>query len=79
MSEFTIVKTLDVKGLLCPIPVLKAKRAIGEIQTGEVLEILSTDPGSKGDIPVWARRTGHEVLEIKEDGDLLTFYIRRGR
>lgn len=79
MSEFKIAKTLDVKGLLCPIPVLKAKRTIGEINTGEVMEILSTDPGSKSDIPVWAKRTGHEVLEVKEEANVLTFYVRRGR
>jgi TusA-related sulfurtransferase len=79
LSEFKIAKTLDVKGLLCPIPVLKAKRAIGEIDTGEVMEILSTDPAAKVDIPVWARRTGHEVLEVKEEPNLLTFLVRRGR
>jgi len=78
LSELKIAKTLDVKGLLCPVPVLKTKRAIAEIGVGEVLEVLSTDPASKADIPAWTRKTGHEVLEIREEGDLLVFHVRRG-
>ena len=78
MSELKIAKTLDVKGLLCPVPVLKTNRAIAEIGVGEVLEVLCTDPASKSDIPAWTRKTGHEVLETREEGDLLVFLVRRG-
>ena len=71
-------KTLDVRGLLCPIPVAKSKRAIQQIGPGEVLEILSTDPAAKQDIPAWVRRDGHELLESKEDPQLFVFYVKRG-
>ncbi|MBI4362999.1 MAG: sulfurtransferase TusA family protein [Euryarchaeota archaeon] len=72
-------RTLDVRGLMCPIPVAKSKRAIQQVGPGEVLEILSTDPAAKQDIPAWARRDGHELVEARvEDPKLLVFYVKRG-
>lgn len=82
MSDAVDVKpdvVLDVKGLCCPMPVVKAKKTIEDLQVGEVLEIIGTDPGSKGDIPAWAKRGGHEFLGSKEDGEVFHFFVKKGK
>jgi tRNA 2-thiouridine synthesizing protein A len=56
-------KELDTRGLNCPLPILKAKKALAEMQTGEVLKVVSTDPGSVRDFQAFARQTGNELLE----------------
>ncbi|MHA1993920.1 MAG: sulfurtransferase TusA family protein [Candidatus Hodarchaeales archaeon] len=61
-------KTLDARGLSCPMPVLKSKKALKEMDIGQVLEILSTDPGSMADIPAWTRTTGQELVLSEELG-----------
>ena len=61
-------KTLDARGLSCPMPVLKSKKALKEMDIGHVLEILSTDPGSMADIPAWTRTTGQELVSSEELG-----------
>ncbi len=72
---------LDVKGLCCPMPVVKAKKAIGTIEVGQVLEVIGTDVGSKGDMPAWAKRAGHEFLGMTEEegGEVFHFFVRRGK
>ncbi len=70
--------TLDAKGLSCPMPLLKTKKAIGSIGSGQVLEVLGTDPGSKNDLPGWCEREGHTFLGSKEDAGFFRFYIRKG-
>jgi tRNA 2-thiouridine synthesizing protein A len=70
---------LDVKGLCCPMPVVKAKKAMDAIEVGQVLEIVGTDPGSKGDMPAWSKRAGHEFLGSSEDGDVFHFFVRKGK
>ncbi|WP_249871675.1 sulfurtransferase TusA family protein [Oceanobacillus saliphilus] len=72
-----IKKTLDAKGLACPMPIVKTKRAIDEINTGEVLEVLVTDKGAENDIPAWAKSGGHTVIEQKTEEDVLYFYIQK--
>ncbi|RMF68299.1 MAG: sulfurtransferase TusA family protein [Calditrichaeota bacterium] len=69
MSDVSIAKTLDCSGLLCPMPVVKTKKAIQELQVGEVLEMISTDPGSIPDMEAWSRQTNHELLEAKDEGN----------
>lgn len=70
--------TLDAKGLSCPMPLLKTKKAINSIASGQVLEVLGTDPGSKNDLPGWCERSGHEFMG-SEDGDgFFKFYIKKG-
>ena len=56
-------KELDTRGLNCPLPILKAKKALSEMQAGELLRVVSTDPGSNRDFQAFARQTGHELLE----------------
>lgn len=77
MSEIKPNKILDVRGLFCPEPVLKTKKAMDTMRVGEVLEIVGTDPGSKADLPAWAKRAGHEFLELKEEKEANRYYIRK--
>ena len=77
MSEFTPEKTLDAKGLKCPMPVVKTSKEIKGIPVGGVLEVLATDPGSMADITAWTKSTGNELLKADRDQDVFKFYIRR--
>ncbi|WP_156289469.1 sulfurtransferase TusA family protein [Oceanobacillus salinisoli] len=72
-----ITKTLEAKGLACPMPIVKTKRAMDTINSGEVLEVLVTDKGALNDIPAWAQSGGHKVLEQKTEEDVLYFYIEK--
>lgn len=68
---------LDCTGLLCPIPVIRTNKAIREIQVGQLLELIATDPGSKPDMMAWTRQTGHELVQMQEEGRVYRFYLRR--
>jgi tRNA 2-thiouridine synthesizing protein A len=70
-------KTVDYKGLSCPMPIVKIAGAIKEIEVGQVLEMLADDPGSKADMAAWAKQTRHELLETREEGGVYKFYVRR--
>ena len=69
--------TLDTKGLNCPLPILKAKKALGKIPAGGTLEVLATDPGTVKDFAAFCRHTGNELLESNEDGGVYSFLIKR--
>ena len=69
--------TLDCYGLLCPMPVFKASQKIKELETGQVLEIISTDDGIKSDIKAWCEKTGNELLKIDEDDGEIHTFIRK--
>lgn len=74
------VLVLDLKGEMCPMPVLKTNKAIETIGVGEVLEVIATDPASKPDLEAWARRTGHKIVNFSEEGTspkVYRFQIRR--
>ncbi|SFA89646.1 MULTISPECIES: sulfurtransferase TusA family protein [unclassified Bacillus (in: firmicutes)] len=68
---------LDAKGLACPMPIVKTKKAIAGLEAGQVLEIQATDKGSKADLKAWAESTGHQYLGTIEDGTVLTHYLRK--
>ena len=70
-------ETLDAKGLNCPLPILKAKKALKGLASGDVLEILSTDPGSVADFDAFCKTTGNELLSSDTGGDVYTFYIKK--
>lgn len=70
-------KTLDTKGLNCPLPILKAKKAIGEVPVSGTLEILATDPGAVADFQAFCRQTKHELVEHSEAAGVYRFLIRR--
>ncbi|MEE2876318.1 MAG: sulfurtransferase TusA family protein [Candidatus Neomarinimicrobiota bacterium] len=77
MTEFNIDSQLDCSGLNCPLPILKTKKAMDTLTSGQVLKMVSTDPGSMNDIAAWVKRTGDELLEsIAEEGQF-TFYLKK--
>lgn len=67
---------LDAKGLNCPLPILKAKKALKDVPTGETLKILATDPGSVADFEAFCRTTGNELVESDTDNGVYTFLIK---
>lgn len=70
-------KTLDAQGLNCPLPILRAKKAIVDLPVGGTLEILATDPGAVADFQAFCRTTGHELMEHSQDGKVYKFLIKR--
>ncbi len=73
----TASKTLDASGLSCPMPIVKTKKEIDTMSSGEVLEIITTDPGSKDDMASWCKRTGNQLLESVEEGGKFKFYVKK--
>jgi len=74
MSSFQ----LNAKRLLCPMPVIKTQNKIKELQRGDLLEVLATDPGVKQDIPAWCRINGHKIVAIEEQNGLIEIVIEVG-
>lgn len=72
-------KKIDCLGLFCPIPILKAREAIGELTPGQILEMTSDDPASEADMKSWSGRTGHQLLEIEKRGPIFRFLVRKSR
>jgi tRNA 2-thiouridine synthesizing protein A len=70
-------KELDTRGLNCPLPILKAKKALSELSSGEVLKVVATDPGSVRDFQAFARQTGNELVEQTTVGDEFIHFLRR--
>ncbi|MFL7812050.1 MAG: sulfurtransferase TusA family protein [Anaerolineales bacterium] len=70
-------QVLDASGLSCPMPIIKTKKAMDELQSGQVLKMISTDPGSVPDVTAFSKKTGHELLGHEEDGGSYTFYIKK--
>jgi tRNA 2-thiouridine synthesizing protein A len=70
-------KDLDARGLNCPLPILRAKKALGEIQSGQVLRIVSTDPGSVKDFAAFCKQTGNELLSQADAGKEFTFFLKK--
>ena len=77
MADYAVVKTLDYKGLACPMPVVKISQQIGTVAIGDVVEVYTTDPGSLSDFPAWAKTMGHEILETKQEPGLIKIYVKR--
>lgn len=72
----TADQTLDCKGLSCPMPIMKLAKKMKELEKGNVLELLATDPGSKPDVPAWCTKTGHELIGSEEQDGVFKYYIR---
>jgi tRNA 2-thiouridine synthesizing protein A len=70
-------KELDARGLNCPLPILRAKKALNELQSGQVLKIVATDPGSIKDFQAFSKQTGNELLSHAEANKEFTFYMKR--
>ncbi|WP_160726018.1 sulfurtransferase TusA family protein [Bacillus sp. USDA818B3_A] len=68
---------LDAKGLACPMPIVKTKKAMNTLEAGQVLEVQATDKGSKADMKAWSESSGHQYLGTIEDGEVLKHYLRK--
>ena len=75
--DFDVTKTLDCKGLSCPMPILKLAKEMKSLKSGDVLELIGTDPGSKSDVPKWCTKTKNELLGNEENDGLYIFYIKK--
>jgi len=78
MVDVTPDVTLDLKGLSCPMPILKIKKQLKTMSSGQVLLALGTDPGTKNDVGRTCEKEGHELLGIDEEGGVFKFYIKKG-
>ncbi|MEE9594353.1 MAG: sulfurtransferase TusA family protein [Candidatus Hydrothermarchaeales archaeon] len=79
MSHHTTAdRTLDCVGLYCPEPVFRTREEIDRLDVGDVLEVIADDPASEEDIPRWAKRTGHELIDMQKEGDQIYFLVRKG-
>jgi tRNA 2-thiouridine synthesizing protein A len=76
-NAMNVQKELDTRGLNCPLPILKTKKALAEMASGEVLKVVSTDPGALRDFQAFARQTGHDLLEQTSTGTEQVHYLRR--
>jgi TusA-related sulfurtransferase len=77
MSEITVARTFDARGLLCPMPIVKASKEMKSLAPGEVLKVLATDRGAIADFPAWADDTGNELLEWHDEDGTLVFYLKK--
>ncbi len=75
MADFD--QELDATGLNCPLPILRAKKSLSSLQSGQVLRVIATDPGSVKDFDAFAKQTGNELLDSNEDGGTYYFRIRK--
>lgn len=78
LQNITAEKVVDARGTACPGPLLAAKKAIGEISSGQIMEILSADEGTRRDIPKWANKKGHEYLGTVEDSGFFRIFMKKG-
>lgn len=70
-------KVLDAKGLACPMPIVRTKKTIDELESGQILEVHATDKGAKNDLTAWAKSTGHELLSDAEENGVYKFWIKK--
>jgi tRNA 2-thiouridine synthesizing protein A len=76
-EELRSDKVMDLKGLPCPMPVVKISKGIKEVEIGQVVEAVTSDPGALADFPAWARTSGNEILKTEQSDGVIKFYIRR--
>ncbi len=79
MVEVKINRTVDARGSFCPGPLMELIRAVKEAQVGEVIEVLSSDQGSKRDIPLWVSKAGHILLNVNDNGGYTSFIVRKAK
>jgi TusA-related sulfurtransferase len=79
LETVTAAEVIDARGAACPGPLLEAKKGIGKVGVGDVVELWSSDPVTKSDISAWAGKVGHEVLGVIEDDGYDRVFIRRGK
>ena len=72
-----IDQEVDATGLTCPLPILRAKKALAQMQSGQILQVIATDGGSATDFPVFAKQTGNELIAQDKTGEAFVFYLKR--
>lgn len=77
LSDIQVANTVDARGSACPGPLLEAKKGIGKVKVGEILEIYSNDAGTRNDVPAWANKVGHEYLGLVEADGYDKHFVRR--
>ncbi len=73
----TVVMTLNLKGLSCPLPIVKTAKAMKDLRPGELVEVLATDPGSVPDFKAWAQSTGNQLVETAQEGGVFRFVLKK--
>jgi tRNA 2-thiouridine synthesizing protein A len=76
-EEIKADKVMDLKGLPCPMPVVKVSKGIKEVEVGQILEAQTSDPGALADFPAWAKTSGNEIVKTDQSDGLITFFIKR--
>ena len=79
LNTLEVSSTVDARGSACPGPLLEAKKGIGKVRVGEVLEIYSNDSGTRNDVPAWAKKVGHEYLGVVEADGYDKHFVRRNK
>jgi tRNA 2-thiouridine synthesizing protein A len=79
LKGLTVDKEVDARGTACPGPLLEAKRAIPSVPMGGVMEVLSSDESTNNDIPLWAKKVGHDYLGTIEEAGFWRIFVRRGK
>jgi len=77
LKNANVTKSVDARGTACPGPLLEAKKAIGTIKVGDIMEVLSADEGTKVDIPKWCTKQGHEYLGTLEESGFFKIYLKK--
>ncbi len=78
MGAYSVTKTLDARGLSCPMPSVKTALALEKMEVGDVLEVLTDDPVSRKDLPVWAENTGNTLLGLEQEDTTIKIYLKKG-
>lgn len=78
-EDFRIDAVCDARGLLCPLPIIRASERIGMMKAGEILEVISDDPGIQEDMPAWCESAGHRLLNLVKEGPDYRSFVRKGR
>ena len=76
-DEISVAKVMDLKGLACPMPLVKVSKGIKEVAVGEVVQAVTSDPGALTDFPAWAKTSGNEILKTETEDKETSFYIKR--
>ncbi len=76
-DDVQVAKVLDLKGLACPMPIVKVSKGIKEVEVGQIIEAQTTDPGSLTDFPAWAKTSGNEIVKTDQEEKLIKFFIKR--
>ncbi len=79
LKGLNVDKTVDARGTACPGPLLEAKRAMADVPKSGILEVLSSDEGTNEDVPLWAKKVGHEHLGTIEEAGYWRLFVKRGK